>query len=122
AGDAVDGGDEGLVEIARVVQAAEPASAPVLVGLLPRGGALQVPAGTEEAVAGAGHDRDAQRRIVPERGEHRIQPPARREVDGVRSEEHTSELQSRGHLVCRLLLEKKNKTENPISDRTSDKK
>src|SRR5690625_375668 len=31
----------------------------------------------------------------------------------VRSEEHTSELQSRGHLVCRLLLEKKNeKTTN----------
>src|SRR5690625_6732103 len=27
----------------------------------------------------------------------------------VRSEEHTSELQSRGHIVCRLLLEKKNK-------------
>src|SRR2546422_5324734 len=29
------------------------------------------------------------------------------QVDGVRSEEHTSELQSRLHLVCRLLLEKK---------------
>src|SRR5439155_20223999 len=29
---------------------------------------------------------------------------------GSRSEEHTSELQSRGHLVCRLLLEKKKKT------------
>src|SRR5690625_6830166 len=28
-----------------------------------------------------------------------------------RSEEHTSELQSRGHLVCRLLLEKKNEHE-----------
>src|SRR5439155_25348166 len=28
---------------------------------------------------------------------------------GLRSEEHTSELQSRGHLVCRLLLEKKKK-------------
>src|SRR5690625_5396475 len=28
-------------------------------------------------------------------------------IDGIRSEEHTSELQSRGHLVCRLLLEKK---------------
>src|SRR5437660_9219019 len=28
-----------------------------------------------------------------------------------RSEEHTSELQSRGHLVCRLLLEKKNAQE-----------
>src|SRR5690625_5334148 len=26
---------------------------------------------------------------------------------GLRSEEHTSELQSRGHLVCRLLLDKK---------------
>src|SRR5439155_20198539 len=29
--------------------------------------------------------------------------------NSVRSEEHTSELQSRGHLVCRLLLEKKKK-------------
>src|SRR5690625_6322846 len=29
----------------------------------------------------------------------------------VRSEEHTSELQSRGHLVCRLLLEKKKNNE-----------
>src|SRR5439155_23387807 len=30
-------------------------------------------------------------------------------LHGTRSEEHTSELQSRGHLVCRLLLEKKKK-------------
>src|SRR5687768_18506662 len=30
-------------------------------------------------------------------------------ASGARSEEHTSELQSRLHLVCRLLLEKKNK-------------
>src|SRR5436305_6645560 len=29
-----------------------------------------------------------------------------------RSEEHTSELQSRPHLVCRLLLEKKNKKDD----------
>src|SRR5437870_10680562 len=29
-----------------------------------------------------------------------------------RSEEHTSELQSRGHLVCRLLLEKKKKKQH----------
>src|SRR5690625_5932342 len=33
-------------------------------------------------------------------------------VCAVRSEEHTSELQSRGHLVCRLLLEKKKKQRN----------
>src|SRR5436305_5880271 len=32
-----------------------------------------------------------------------------------RSEEHTSELQSRPHLVCRLLLEKKKKILTPIS-------
>src|SRR2546422_8546667 len=32
-------------------------------------------------------------------------------VAGVRSEEHTSELQSRLHLVCRLLLEKKKNKE-----------
>src|SRR2546422_6564043 len=30
----------------------------------------------------------------------------------LRSEEHTSELQSRLHLVCRLLLEKKKKSQN----------
>src|SRR5207253_5930983 len=30
-------------------------------------------------------------------------------ADDARSEEHTSELQTRGHLVCRLLLEKKKK-------------
>src|SRR3989442_7523183 len=34
---------------------------------------------------------------------------------GLRSEEHTSELQSRPHLVCRLLLEKKKKNTKIIS-------
>src|SRR5258707_3711375 len=33
-----------------------------------------------------------------------------------RSEEHTSELQSRQYLVCRLLLEKKKKISCPLSD------
>src|SRR5437870_6276760 len=44
----------------------------------------------------------------PGAGELRRRRPlaARRPAAG-RSEEHTSELQSRGHLVCRLLLEKK---------------
>src|SRR5690625_5508233 len=35
------------------------------------------------------------------------------QIVGDRSEEHTSELQSRGHLVCRLLLEKE-KTDSMI--------
>src|SRR5205809_4731638 len=40
----------------------------------------------------------------------------RRPPAGVRrSEEHTSELQSRLHLVCRLLLEKKNSASEPLS-------
>src|SRR5260363_49642 len=33
-----------------------------------------------------------------------------------RSEEHTSELQSPDHLVCRVLLEKKNRSADPIDD------
>src|SRR2546422_3267096 len=48
--------------------------------------------------------RDAGYRIVPVN-------PGDDAVAGIsRSEEHTSELQSRLHLVCRLLLEKKKKT------------
>src|SRR2546422_8230508 len=38
-----------------------------------------------------------------------MEPPISFDADEVRSEEHTSELQSRLHLVCRLLLEKKKK-------------
>src|SRR5947209_17494398 len=36
------------------------------------------------------------------------------QADSMRSEEHTSELQSRQYLVCRLLLEKKKKKTNRI--------
>src|SRR2546422_3474554 len=43
---------------------------------------------------------------------------ARRRRDHARSEEHTSELQSRLHLVCRLLLEKKKKKETNSSSIT----
>src|SRR5439155_27357118 len=46
------------------------------------------------------------------RAQRRGSPAARGKFPagfGPRSEEHTSELQSRGHLVCRLLLEKKKK-------------
>src|SRR5690554_7326887 len=37
-----------------------------------------------------------------------LQPASKANTIKTRSEEHTSELQSRPHLVCRLLLEKKN--------------
>src|SRR5207302_9951695 len=42
----------------------------------------------------------------------RVEPPR----CGPRSEEHTSELQSRENLVCRLLLEKKKKRKTTILD------
>src|SRR5436305_2587708 len=51
--------------------------------------------------------------IYGERPEHQLARQVGRGVEdvrGERSEEHTSELQSRPHLVCRLLLEKKKKT------------
>src|SRR5690554_7703990 len=41
----------------------------------------------------------------------RLYPLTQPESRNRRSEEHTSELQSRPHLVCRLLLEKKNRFE-----------
>src|SRR5262245_66044045 len=47
-----------------------------------------------------------------DRVERRLEPAHRthrRAIRGRRSEEHTSELQSLRHLVCRLLLEKKKK-------------
>src|SRR3989442_2693098 len=44
------------------------------------------------------------RRVVTQRVLASLPPPGGK---GERSEEHTSELQSRPHIVCRLLLEKK---------------
>src|SRR2546430_17422818 len=49
---------------------------------------------------------------------HRHLPAQGREepgLDRARSEEHTSELQSQSNLVCRLLLEKKKKTNTNLS-------
>src|SRR5215217_9116259 len=50
--------------------------------------------------------------------------PARRSLAwrAPRSEEHTSELQSRQYLVCRLLLEKKKKTLTTIDTQKKKKK
>src|SRR5258707_5627158 len=58
---------------------------------------------------GAGRGLGALREALALRGESRAhaQQPERRAAH--RSEEHTSELQSRQYLVCRLLLEKKKK-------------
>src|SRR2546422_1615975 len=57
---------------------------------------------------GQPHDRE-----LPEHGRELARPlaalPPRVGHRELRSEEHTSELQSRLHLVCRLLLEKKKK-------------
>src|SRR5690606_40520572 len=51
-----------------------------------------------------GHARPVPLEHFVERG---VRLPVREDLAGNRSEEHTSELQSRENLVCRLLLEKK---------------
>src|SRR5689334_23976053 len=45
-----------------------------------------------------------------------------KDATGQRSEEHTSELQSQFHLVCRLLLEKKKKKNNKKQIKTKHTK
>src|SRR5439155_26617181 len=61
---------------------------------------------------------------IPSRAASAAPPPSARSSTPPRgterSEEHTSELQSRGHLVCRLLLEKKKKSK--VSKKKRDKK
>src|SRR5207253_8009358 len=49
------------------------------------------------------------KRLEDEKNRLQSAPKTFKLVQALRSEEHTSELQSRGHLVCRLLLEKKKK-------------
>src|SRR3712207_6951430 len=68
-----------------------------------------------EGLRGGAEHRQAPR--APAAGSRRPARGAggRRGGEGGRSEEHTSELQSRQYLVCRLLLEKKNKLSNSIS-------
>src|SRR5256885_8848867 len=61
-----------------------------------------------------GHGRSVQ--SVPSRSRPRPTLPTRSTGPHVRSEEHTSELQSPCNLVCRLLLEKKKKLHHTHSD------
>src|SRR5687768_18199769 len=56
--------------------------------------------------SGGVHERSAEAERRGTRGRSRGRPGG---APAARSEEHTSELQSRLHLVCRLLLEKKNR-------------
>src|SRR2546429_4525413 len=60
------------------------------------------------------------RRLPASPGTHRPRAVGLGSVHPTRSEEHTSELQSRLHLVCRLLLEKKKK-QNKRYQRNSTK-
>src|SRR5216683_6652537 len=55
-------------------------------------------------------------------GDGQVQSWPRRAMGPARSEEHTSELQSRSDLVCRLLLEKKKKKKNKILQLKKKKK
>src|SRR5207253_9080124 len=69
--------------------------------------------------------RDAETRVnlnvAPPKQPAPGQLAVRRSSTHGRSEEHTSELQSRGHLVCRLLLEKKKKKHKKTQATTTKK-
>src|SRR2546422_6174525 len=78
---------------------------PLVVEIDPHPGAAGDPEGVAR-VAGAGEDF----RLGGARRKHPVGLEA--DLAGERSEEHTSELQSRLHLVCRLLLEKKKDVRN----------
>src|SRR5690606_40627443 len=56
--------------------------------------------------------------VVTYGGRYHFVRPDPQDLTRLRSEEHTSELQSRENLVCRLLLEKKNKTTSKPSPDT----
>src|SRR5437660_4115831 len=64
---------------------------------------------------GDGRHADPQPPHRPDGRRARTAPAAQEGVSPPRSEEHTSELQSRGHLVCRLLLEKKKKKNTKVT-------
>src|SRR5690606_41504290 len=77
--------------------------------------ALPQPAADDRQPAHA-RDRRARRQPAARHSRRgRSAPPADPgfQPDGARSEEHTSELQSRENLVCRLLLETKNDKSRP---------
>src|SRR5436190_7730957 len=57
--------------------------------------------------------------VVPVVGGELRLPGDRDYLEGLRSEEHTSELQSHSELVCRLLLEKKDTTRSASRSTTS---
>src|SRR5207302_9894916 len=78
---------------------------------------LRPPARRQEPRAGRGARLRglAHRRARPPARGLRAGDPRGRRGAHPRSEEHTSELQSRENLVCRLLLEKKNKKSLPTS-------
>src|SRR5687768_18233262 len=62
-----------------------------------------------------GYDTGTAPRVAASRSPGRQGPTGVVHPTGIpRSEEHTSELQSRLHLVCRLLLEKKKKTKMKV--------
>src|SRR5690606_40401152 len=104
--------------LARLIRIRPPPSST----LFPYTTLFRSPRGRHDHRGGRAHDRDA---VVAQHGQGALQPARRgsgalrsphrlrrtRHLDRPRSEEHTSELQSRENLVCRLLLEKKKKSQ-----------
>src|SRR5690625_3281870 len=91
------------IEVVIVDDACEPKQGPVVANRIVNDGINYVIGHVCSGATIAATD------IYNDEGIIMISPSATAPAVTERSEEHTSELQSRGHLVCRLLLEKKNK-------------
>src|SRR5690606_41907118 len=83
-----------------------------LAGPARSAGPAQAAGPARAAAQAAGPARAAAQAAGPARAAAQAAGPARAAAPAPRSEEHTSELQSRENLVCRLLLEKKKKQED----------
>src|SRR5690625_5326726 len=103
-----DGREDAIEQLAEKGAATYPAIWAQVMADRPNGparpGEVTVPESIEEVTAWAGKEDSRRVELIYAPIFWVVLP-----VAALRSEEHTSELQSRGHLVCRLLLEKKKK-------------
>src|SRR5207253_7768439 len=116
----VAGADEAKVELQEIIEfLKDPQKFTKLGGRLPKGALLVGPPGTGKTLLAKAVAGEAGRPFFSMSGSDfvemfvgvgasRVRDLFEQGKAHARSEEHTSELQSRGHLVCRLLLEKKN--------------
>src|ERR1022692_429491 len=83
AGDAVDRRNDRLVQVARIIEAAEAPDTPILIGFFAGGRGFKIPSRGKKLLSGPRKDRDTQRGVIAERREYVVETAARRQIDRV---------------------------------------